>query len=157
MRRPSVVTVISMWLSLAPGYFERHNRRAAFQERDHQDAHHVEERMFLFRRFGHVGRNGTDQSVTQQNSQERSYQGGCHFVSDFFRRAAESSHGDDDAQHCGHDPQAGQGIAHGAERGRGRCGIVMVNFHVEVEHLVEVEGIDTGDGMRSESQTKSQT
>ena len=25
-------------------------------------------------------------------------------------------------------------------------GSVMVNFHVEVEHLVEIEGIDAGDG-----------
>ncbi len=67
-------------------------------------------------------------------------------LSDFLGRTAESSHGDDDAEHGRHNAQAGQGIGHGTEGGGGLRGILVVHLEVEVEHLVEVEGIDAGDG-----------
>ena len=39
-------------------------------------------------------------------------------------------------------PEAGQRVGHGAEGGGGLVGVVMVDFHVEIEHLVEIEGVD---------------
>ncbi len=43
-------------------------------------------------------------------------------------------------------PRPGKGIGHSAEGGGGRDGILVVNFEVEIEHLVEIEGVDAGDG-----------
>ena len=126
----------------APRHFHRHDRSGAFQERDHQHAQHVEEGVLFFRGLGHVGRDRSHQPVAQQNAEKRSDQRRGDLVSDFFRRAAERAHGDDDAEHGGHNPQAGQRIGHGAERGGGLRGVVVMHFHVEVEHLVEVEGVD---------------
>ena len=67
-------------------------------------------------------------------------------MSDFFRRAAERAHSYDDAKNGGDNAQARQGIGYRAEGRGGRGGILMVNLEVEVEHLVEVEGVDAGDG-----------
>src|ERR1035437_5542426 len=130
----------------APRHFHGHDGGCAFQERDHQNPHHVEEGMLFVGGFGHVGRDRPDQSVTQQDAQKCSHQGGGNLVSNFLRRAAESPHGDHDAEHGGDNSQAGQGIGHGAEGGGGLSGILMVNLEVEVEHLVEIEGIDAGNG-----------
>src|SRR5260221_5347925 len=101
--------------------------------------------MFRLGGLGHVGGDGANQSVAEQNTEKRPYQGGGNLVSDFFRWPAERSHGDNDAEHGGDNSEAGKGIGHGAEGGGGLGGILMMNLHVEVEHLVEVEGIDAGD------------
>ena len=91
----------------APRHFHGHDGGSAFQKRDHQHPHHVKEGMFFLGGFRHVGGDGTDQAVAQQNAQECSDQGSGNLVSNSFGWAAESAHGDDDAEHGGDDPQAG--------------------------------------------------
>jgi len=92
----------------APGHFHGHDGRSAFEERDHQNAHHVEKGMFFVGGFCHVGCDGSDQSVAQQDAEESSNQGGGDFISDFFGRSAECAHGDDDAEHGGDDSETGR-------------------------------------------------
>ena len=89
----------------APRYFHRHDRFAAFEKRDHEDAHHIEKGMFLFGGFGHVGGNRADESVTKQNTEKSSYECSGDFVANLFRRAAQSAHADYDSQDCGHDSE----------------------------------------------------
>lgn len=126
----------------SPRYFDRHDWRASFQERNHQNPHDVEKGVLLFSCFGHVGGDRTDQSIAQQNAEKCADKRGGNLVSDFFRRSTDSAHGDDNTQHSSHNAEAGQRIGHGAE-GRGRLrGIVMLDFHVKVEHLVKFERID---------------
>src|ERR1022692_1048551 len=103
----------------AARHFHSHNGGRAFQKRNHQNPHHVEEGMLFLGRFGHVGRDWSDQPVAQQNAQKCSHQSGGNFVSDFFRRTAESSHGNHDTEHGSHNSKAGQGIGHGAQGGGG--------------------------------------
>ena len=102
--------------------------------------------MLVIGKFDHVGGDGTDQSVAQKDAEESADQGGGNFLADFLGRAAERAHGDDDAEDGGDDAEAGQGIGHAVERGRGQPSLMMMDFKIEVEHLVEIEGIDSGDG-----------
>ena len=85
----------------AARHFDRHDRGATFQERNHENPQYVEECVFFFGSFGHVGGDGADQSVAEQNAEKRSHQRGGDLVSDLFRRTAEGAHGDDDAEHGG--------------------------------------------------------
>ena len=96
--------------------FHGHDRRAAFQERNHQNAQHVEVRVFIVGDFDHVGGERTDQAVAQQDSEESSDQGGGDLLADFFGRAAQGAHGDDDAENRGDNSEAGQGIGHAVKR-----------------------------------------
>ena len=62
--------------------------------------------------------------------------------SDLFRRPAQGAHGDHHAQHGGDNAEAGKRIGHGAQRLTGCADIVMMYVHVELDHLVEIEGLD---------------
>ncbi len=84
---------------------------------------------------------GPNQPVAQQNSEEGPHQGRGHLVTDLFGRSAQRAHGDDHAQHRGHNAQPGQRIGHGRKRGHRLLFAVVLHFHVEVHHLVHVEGI----------------
>ena len=95
--------------------------------------------MFFFRSFGHVGSDRTNQPVAQQDAEKSPDQCGSNFFADFLRRPAECSHRDDHAKYGGDNSEAGQRVSHGAQRGRGLSRIPMLNFHVEIEHLIEVE------------------
>ena len=76
---------------------------------------------------------------------------------DLLRRAAQRAHGDDHAQHRGHDAQAGQRIRHGGQRADRLGRLVVVDFHIQFHHLVHVEGSTPPVmAMRNVSQTKSQ-
>src|SRR5450631_1441807 len=130
----------------APRDFHRHDGCGALQKRDHENAHHIEEGMFFLGRLGHVGGDRTDQSVAQQNAQKGSDQGGGNFVSNFLRWTAESTHRDHDAKDSGDNAQTRQGIGYGAESGGGRSRVLMMHLKVKVEHLVEIEGVDAGNG-----------
>jgi len=46
------------------------DRRIPLDERDHQNAKYVEEGMLRFGLLAHVGANGADQAVAQQNAEE---------------------------------------------------------------------------------------
>ena len=109
---------------------------------DDHHANHIIEGVFFFRRFGHIGSDGTDKTVTEQNAEKCADQGRRHFVTNFFRWTAESAHGDDDAEHRRDDAQTGKGIGHGGECGDRLRGLMMVNFHVQIHHLIDVEGFD---------------
>jgi len=130
----------------ATGDLHGHDRSRAFKEGDDEDAQHVEIGVLVIGKFDHVGSDGTDQSVAEQDAEESADQGSGNFLADFLRRAAERTHCDDDTQDSGDDPKAGEGVSHVAERSGGQSGLMMMNFEVEVEHLVEIEGIYAGDG-----------
>ncbi len=67
-------------------------------------------------------------------------------MADLFRRTAEGSHGDHDAEHGGDNSQTWQGIGHAAQGGDGQTGPVVMNLHVEIQELVKVKGFDSADG-----------
>ena len=129
-----------------PGKLHRHDGRRAFEERNHHHAQDVEIGALFLGDLAHAGSDRPHQPVTQQNSQKSANQRGRYFVADFFRRSAQRSHGDDDAQHGGHDAQAGQGIGHAAQRSDRHTGGVVVDFQVEVQQLVEIKGFHSADG-----------
>ena len=129
---------------------------SAFQKRNHQNSHYIKKSMLFLGGLGHVGRDRPNQAVAKQDAEERSHQGSGNLVTDFFGRAAKGAHGNHDTEHRRHNAEAGQRISHGAESGSRGGRIVMMNFQVKIQHLVEVEGVDAGDGGAQESQTKSQ-
>lgn len=92
--------------------------------------------MFLFGGFGHIRGDGSDQSVAEQNAEKSANQRGGNLLSDFLRWAAQGLHGNDDAQHRGDDARPGQRICHRAKRSCWLSRIVVVDLHVEIEHLV---------------------
>ena len=96
-----------------------HNRGVSLQERDHHHAQHMQVGAFFFRSLLHAGRKRPDQTVTEQDAQKCADQRGGDFVSDFFWRAAQSSHRDNDAEYGRDDAESGKGIGHGTERRRG--------------------------------------
>ena len=96
--------------------------------------------------FAHVGGQRADQTVTQQNTEERADQRGGHLFSDFFGRSAESAHGDNHAEDRRDNAEAGQGVGHRGQCGDGHGGAVMVDVHVQLHHLVHVEGLDAPTG-----------
>ena len=70
---------------------------------------------------------------------------GGDLLSDLLGRATESAHGDYDAADRGHDAETGKGISHRAKGGGRLSGVVMMDFHVQVEHLIEFEGVESRD------------
>ena len=101
--------------------------------------------MLLLGGLGHVGCNGAYESVAEQDAEESADEGGGDLVSDLLGRATESAHGNHDAEDRGHDAQTGKGISHRA-KGSGRLsGVVMMDFHVQIEHLIQFEGIESRD------------
>ena len=130
----------------AARHLHGHDGGSAFQKGNHQNSHDIEKGVLFLGRFGHVGRDRADQSVAQKDSQERSHQSSSDLVSNLFGRTAERSHGDDHTKYGSHDSEAGKGIGHRAEGGGGRRRVLMVNLQVRIEHLVEIERIDAGDG-----------
>src|SRR5579872_1430238 len=127
-------------------HFDRHDWGGTLKKRNHQNPHDVKECVFFFCGLAHVGCDRTDQSIAEQNAKERSHQRGSDFVSDFFRRTAECTHSNDNTEHGRNNPEAGQGVGHRAEGGGGLGGIMVMNFHVEIKHLVEIESIEPGNG-----------
>jgi hypothetical protein len=125
--------------------FYGHDRSATFQKRDHQDAHYIEKSVLLFRGFSHVGCDWAHQSVAKQNPEKSADEGSGHFVADFFRRSAESAHRDHNAKNRGHDTKTGKRIGHRTESSGRLRGIVVVDFQVEIEHLVKIKGINSSD------------
>src|SRR5712691_2133118 len=97
--------------------------------------------MLIVGDLGHIGGDGADQAVAQQDAQERAYQRSCHLLANFFRRTSHRAHGNHDAQYRGHNAQTGQGIGHAGEGGSRQPGAVVMNLEIEVEHLVQIEGI----------------
>ena len=120
----------------------------AFEEGDDDDAQDVIVGVLVVGVFGHVGGDGADEAVAQQDAEEGADERGGDFVADLLRRAAERAHGDDDAEHGGDDAEAGQRVGRRCESAATGCaGLVVVDFHVEFHHLVHVEGLDAaGDG-----------
>ena len=119
-----------------------HDGRRAFQESHHQYSKDIVVGMFVFRRLGEVGGDGSHEAVAKQNAEERADQRRGDFVADFLGRAIDRAHRDDDAEHGGDDAEAGQRVGHGAQ-GRYRLGcIVMLYFHIELEQLIHIEWLD---------------
>ena len=63
--------------------------------------------VFLVHDFGEVGAERSHNSVTEKDAQEGSHEGSGDLVPQFFGRAAEGAHGDNDAKHGSDDAQAG--------------------------------------------------
>ncbi len=97
--------------------------------------------------LAHVGAQGAGNAVAEQDAEEGADEGGGDFFADLLGRAAERAHGDDDAEHGGDDAQPGERVGDGGEGVDGLHFGVVVHFHVELHHLVHVEGLDAaGDG-----------
>jgi hypothetical protein len=129
----------------AASYLDGHDRGRPLQKRDDQNAHDIEKSVLLLGGLGHVGSNGTHESVAQQDAEESADEGDGDLVSDLLGRVTESAHGDYDAENRGHDAETGKRISHGAKGGGRLCGLVMVDLHVEIEHLIQFEGIESRD------------
>jgi hypothetical protein len=52
--------------------------------------------------LSHICRDWTDQPITKKNAEKSSNQCGRKLVTDLFRRTSQRAHGDDDAEHRGH-------------------------------------------------------
>ncbi len=91
-----------------PRHLDGHDGGGALQKRNHENAHDIEESVLFVRGLGHVGSDGANQSVAEQNAEKSSDEGSGNFVSDFFGWATEGAHGDHDAKDCGDDSQAGR-------------------------------------------------
>ena len=68
--------------------------------------------------LAHVGGQRPHHAVAEQDAEEGPHQGRGHVLADLFGRSAQRAHGDDDAQHRGHNAQAGQRIGHRGQRRR---------------------------------------
>ncbi len=97
--------------------------------------------MFFRCEFGHVLRHRTYQAVAQQNAEECAHQRRRHLMPNLFRRSAQRAHRNHHTQHRRHDSQTGQGIRHRRQRRHRLLFAVMLHLHVEVHHLVHVEGV----------------
>ena len=98
--------------------------------------------MLFFRSFTHARGDRTNQSVAEQDAEESADQRGGNFFTNLFRWAAESSHGDDDSKYGGDDAEPGQRVGGSAERGNRFGRAAVVDFHVGVQHLVQIEYFD---------------
>ena len=117
------------------------HRRRAFHESDHDHPQHCVVGVLLVGRLRHVRGQRADHAVAQQDSKKRPHQRRRDFVPDFLRRPAQRPHRDHHAQHGRHDPQAGKGIRHRAERRYRLVDRLVVHLHVEIHHLVDIERI----------------
>jgi hypothetical protein len=80
----------------------------------------------------------SQQTVAQQNAQKSACQSRWHLVNDLLRWPSERTHGDDDPQDGRNDPETRQGVRGGAESGHRLGGGLMVLFHAQVHHLIDV-------------------
>ena len=106
----------------APAYLDRQDRRQSFDKRHHANAQHVVIGVLVVGGFRHVRGDRPQQAVAHQNAEKRAHQRCRHVVADLLRRAAQRAHGDDHAQHRGHNSQARQGIRHRAQGGHRLAG-----------------------------------
>ena len=72
----------------ATAYFDRDDGRQTFGETQQQDAKDVQVGALIFRSLAHVGTEGTDEPVAEQDAEKSSDQRGGNFVADELRRAA---------------------------------------------------------------------
>jgi hypothetical protein len=85
--------------------------------------------MFVVGNLGHIGSQRTNQPVAQKNSKKCTHQRRSHFFSNFFRRAAESAHGDNDTEDGRDDAKSRERIRNRGERRDGQLRFIMVNVH----------------------------
>ncbi|OLE14863.1 MAG: hypothetical protein AUG89_00120 [Acidobacteria bacterium 13_1_20CM_4_56_7] len=127
----------------ATSHLDSHDRCGSFQKRNHQHSHDVKKCMLFFGCLAHVCGQRPHQAITQQDAQKSSHQCGRHLLANFFGRAAQSSHRDHHAQHGSHNAESRKRIGHGG-KGRSRLArITVLNFEIEIEHLIQVERIYT--------------
>jgi hypothetical protein len=122
-----------------------HNWGGALQEGDHYYAQDMQVGALIFSDLLHTGRERAHQSVAKQDSEKCADQDCGNFVSDLFWRAAEGSHGDDDAKYGGDNSEARQGVSHAAQGGDGQTGAVVVGLHVKVQKLVKIKRFHSAD------------
>ena len=125
-----------------PGQFDGEYRAGAFDESKHHDSQNVIVGVLFFIHLGHARCEGAKHAVTQQDSKERSYKRGSYFVADLFGRSAQRSHRDHDSQYRRHDTETGKGIGDRVQRAGWQAGAVMVDVHIQLHHLIDIEGLD---------------
>ena len=116
--------------------FERHDRRVALDESDQPSLQNSVVGSLRIVNGAHRARQGREKPVAGKNAQEGPYQGGGHLVSELFRRASERTHGDNDAQHRGDDPQPGQGVRDGCQRVDGLLVMLVMDLQIGLDHLI---------------------
>ncbi len=134
----------------AASHFHRHDGRGAFQKRKDKNAQHVKVGTFVVDRFRHIRGKWSYQPIAAQNAEEGAYQRGRDFVPNFFRRPTKRAHGNDNPEHGGNDPQAWQGICHGAQSRDGLCRLVVLHFHVKFKQINDSHGHPIGDAVLRE-------
>ena len=122
-----------------PPNLNRHDRGDTLQKRNHGHPQHHHERVLLLRHLAHARRQWSDQAVTQQNAQKSPHQSRRHLASNFFRRSTQRAHRDHHPQHRRHNTQPGQRVRHRAQRCHRLARLVMMDFHIRIQHLIQIE------------------
>src|SRR5579862_2465769 len=94
---------------------------------------------FFFSGFAHFAGHGSDQAITQENSEEGSHQSSRHLVSNFFRGPADSAHRDYNSEHGGDNSQARQRVGYSVQRVSRLVGVVVMDLHVQFHDLIQFE------------------
>src|SRR6185437_2137393 len=126
------------WLYVAAREFDSCHRGIATREREQgsADRHHV----CLLRAYPRLDcrRDRTDDSVRQQNSEERSDQCGGHLLADLRRGAANRSHRDHHAKHGGHDSETRHRVTDPVQRAGHEHRFLMLALEIEIQDLREM-------------------
>src|SRR5437868_6743110 len=99
--------------------------------------------MLIVSRNRHIRGQRTDQAIAQQNSEEGSDQGCGYFLTYLFGGPSQRTHGDDHAQDSGHNTKSGQRVCRSAQSRDGLTCLLMMDFHVDLHHLIEIERFDS--------------
>ena len=131
----------------AAGHFDGENGSGTLDERADTGTEGVHVFDLAFVDFLHVTREWAKDSVTEENAEEGADKGGGDVFADFFGRAAEGTHGDDNTEYRRNDAQAGEGVRHLFEGGNRGLEFVFHDVDVGFHALFEFKVADaTGYG-----------